>query len=190
MRSGLLLFIFLTDIKHLTAQVCFEPKTSYPAGINTSSLCTADFNGDGNMDVAAANKTGTVSILLGSGAGALGTATDFEVGYLPNSVCTSDFNDDSIPDLATANMGPWNASILFGDGTGGFTSGSPISANTPYTIVSADFNGDGFADLAIGTQFTVWISLGNGGGNFGNPVSYGTVLQLPALMLLTLFQIQ
>src|SRR4051812_3638295 len=116
MNSKLLLFILLFSINRLAAQMCFEPKTSYSAGINTSSLCYADFNGDGYMDVAAANKTGTVSILLGNGTGSLGTATDFEVGYLPNSVCTADFNSDSIPDLATANMGPWNASVLLGDG--------------------------------------------------------------------------
>src|SRR6476620_1258276 len=105
MNSRLLLLTLLTSITRLNAQMCFEPKTVHSAGINTSSICHADFNGDGNMDIAATNKSGTVSILLGDGTGDLGSATDFTVGYLPNSVCSADFNGDNNADLATTNLG-------------------------------------------------------------------------------------
>lgn len=173
MKSKLLLLSIFICVTTLKAQICFTPETGYSVGTNTSSICTADFNGDGSIDIAAANKTGTVSILLNDGAGGFGTASDFTVGYLANAICTADFNNDSIPDLATTNLGPWTVSAIPGDGSGGFGTGITFGANTPYAITSADFNGDGNADLAVGTQYSVLIALGFGTGFFGSTTAYG-----------------
>jgi hypothetical protein len=174
MMTRLLIFCFVINTATTYAQVCFDPKTSYPVAINTSAICSGDFNADGNIDVAAANKTGTVSILLNNGTGILGTAAGFEVGFLADAICSADFNGDGITDLATSNLGPWNVSVLLGDGTGNFITTTSFTANTPHSIASADFNADGNPDLAVGTQFTMLVALGNGDGTFGNPVSYGT----------------
>ncbi len=125
------------------------------------------------MDIAAANKTGSVSILLNDSAGGFGAATEFTVGFLPVSVCSADFNNDSIPDLATANLGPWTVTVIVGDGAGSFAADSEFAANTPNEVISSDFNGDGNADLAVTTSTRVLIALGNGVGGFSSPVSYG-----------------
>ena len=48
----------------------FLAQTTYPTGNNPIWIATGDFNGDGKLDLAAANESdNTVSILLGQGEG-------------------------------------------------------------------------------------------------------------------------
>src|SRR5687768_3363304 len=48
----------------------FTPAAGYPVGPGPESLLAADFNGDGRLDLAAANHSGnSVSVLLGNGDG-------------------------------------------------------------------------------------------------------------------------
>ena len=159
------------------AQVCFSPKTSFTSGIDPSSCCSADFNGDGIPDLAIADLSSgssNISLLLGNGSGGFGAATTFPVGPLPRSVCTADFNGDGKADLATTNIGPGNVSILLGDGAGGFTTVPGfITAiyNNNTSIISADLTGDGKADLVVTSGFNyVLVALGNGDGSFVAPV--------------------
>src|SRR5713101_8140523 len=44
----------------------FSPAVSYPVGANPQAVVTGDFNGDGRLDLAVANGSSTVSILLGN----------------------------------------------------------------------------------------------------------------------------
>ncbi|WP_375443160.1 DUF4114 domain-containing protein, partial [uncultured Nostoc sp.] len=72
-----------------------------------------DFNGDGKLDLAAANlNSNNVSVLLGNGTGGFGTATNFSVGTAPRSVTVGDFNGDGKLDLAAANLTSNNVSVL------------------------------------------------------------------------------
>lgn len=82
------------------AQVCFSARVKYQVGINPSSICHADFNGDSIEDLAIANRIGSVSILLGTGSGTFGAGHDFPSGVTPYSICSADFNNDSYMDLA------------------------------------------------------------------------------------------
>ncbi|MEO8151255.1 MAG: T9SS type A sorting domain-containing protein [Bacteroidia bacterium] len=154
------------------AQVCFNPKASYTADINSSSLCYADFNGDSIIDLAVANIASggsNVSILLGDGLGSFSAATNFPVGALPRSICSADFNGDDNADLATTNSGPGNVSILLGNGAGSFTAAAGFGTGiyNQSSICSADFNGDSIADLAITSDFNfVLVALGIGNGGF------------------------
>ena len=73
------------------------------------------------LDLAVANFfSNNVSILLGTGTGTFGNATNFAVGSFPNSVAVGDFNGDTRLDLAVAIFGSDNVSILLGTGTGTF----------------------------------------------------------------------
>jgi len=69
-----------------------------------ASVVIGDFNGDGHLDLATANKCiDTVAIFLGTGTGSFGSAMHFTVGRYPQSIVVGDFNGDGNPDLATTN---------------------------------------------------------------------------------------
>jgi hypothetical protein len=155
----------------------FTVVSSVPVGAWPYSLAVGDFNGDGKLDVAAANacyfgygtNCNTVNILLGDGAGGLTIASSPAKGSTPYSVAVGDFNRDGKLDLATANSGSNTVSILLGDGTGNFTlASSPASGARPYTVAVGDLNGDNNLDLVVANEQggNVSILLGDGAGNF------------------------
>ena len=153
-------------------------------GQPTMSLTPADFNGDGNLDLAAANTLNGVTpvVLLGYGHGAF-NAVPQRVEISAISSATGDFNGDGILDLVlggssiqeAGNGG--NGTLLLGHGDGTFTPGPFVVTNG--FIAVADFNGDGKLDLAVTDpkHNAVTILLGNGNGGFttaaGSPIPVG-----------------
>ena len=93
-------------------------------------MAVGDFNGDGQQDLAVANHTPIVSILLGDGAAHFGSPTSFPVGGTPYSIAVGDFNGDGEQDLAVANFNSNSVSILLGDGTGNFGGAINFGAGT------------------------------------------------------------
>ncbi|MEG5092807.1 DUF4347 domain-containing protein, partial [Microcoleus sp. B13-B4] len=151
-----------------------SPPSTFSVGNTPSSIAVGNFNSDTFLDLAVVNAnpqgTGSVSILLGNGAGSFGAATNFNVGAIPGSVVVGNFNADSLPDLAVANSLSNNVSIMLGNGTGGFGAATNFGAGqNPNAIATGDFNGDNFLDLATanGGSNSVSILLGNGTGGFG-----------------------
>ena len=142
-------------------------------------MLTADFNGDGIMDVAVLNPKG-IQVLLGQGGGAF----ESEYAYtLPGQqrtgyIQSGDFNHDGHLDLAfsvTGTMG--KVAILLGNGDGTFQ--SPIFSQilrNPGQFAVGDLNNDGNPDLAVQlvTGKKVAVLLGNGDGTF-QPTSLVTV---------------
>ena len=132
-------------------------------GQNLSSIVTADFNGDGKLDVAVTDQdSNAVLILLGNGDGTFGSPTTIAVGSLPTSIIGGDFNNDGKLDLVTANFGDSTVSLLLGHGDGTFAqdAGSPYAVGVgPFQIVAADFNGDGKLDLATTNSMDGTVSI-------------------------------
>jgi hypothetical protein len=146
------------------------------------SLTVADFNHDGNMDLAeTSGYDNQVFVYLGQGNGTFAAATGspITVGAFPQAVRTGDFNKDGLVDMAVANANDNTVSILLGNGDGTFApaTNSPVAVGGfPFFLAVADFNNDGSQDLAVGNQADskVSILLGNGDGTFtqaaGSPV--------------------
>jgi uncharacterized protein (TIGR03437 family) len=164
---------------------------TYPLPSAGTAILAADFNGDGNVDLAViqnpdASGQGSVAILLGHGDGTFGAAKSFPAGAgYPSSIAMGDFNGDGKLDLAVGNSPTTGlngtVAILLGKGDGTF--GAPKTYNVtqlPSSMVVADFNADGKLDLAVlnvaeGSD-QVQVFLGNGDGTFrpGTATSTGT----------------
>jgi hypothetical protein len=90
----------------------FAAAVNYGVGTNPSSVFSADFNGDGKMDLASANNgSSNVSIRLGSGNGTFTTAVNFSTPN-PGSIFSADFNNDGKMDLVTTYTSSDFVSVL------------------------------------------------------------------------------
>jgi uncharacterized protein (TIGR03437 family) len=152
------------------------PDSPLHTGQAAKGVTVADFNMDGNLDLAitydAANQVG---ILLGDGMGRFSPDPKgpFPTGQLPFAIVHGDFNGDGNVDLAVANWFVNTMTILLGDGTGGFASEPDItiaSGYTPGRIAVGDIDGDGTLDLVVpesnASAGNLLILLGDGKGGF------------------------
>ncbi|MGB6264190.1 MAG: FG-GAP-like repeat-containing protein [Candidatus Acidiferrales bacterium] len=151
-------------------------------GAYISAIASADFNHDGNLDLAFASQvSGQSPVVLGYGDGAFTPAGDLFTTGFPTALALGDFNNDGKLDAVVAAGGTQTypesgLAVSLGNGDGTFTSApnSPISLGTSLSAaVAADFNGDGKLDLAVtdSATNTVTILLGNGDGTFGPPAA-------------------
>lgn len=169
--------------------LAFLPAVDYPTGVNPQAVVSADFNNDGQLDLATANGgDNTVSVLLGDGQGGFAGASHLSVGSNPVSVSVGDFDRDGALDLAVANSGSYDVTILRGNGNGSFQAPSSVPIGTsPASVAVGDFDGDGLLDLGVvsnqpyssnyygyyysGNYSYANVLLGNGGGSFSTPAT-------------------
>jgi hypothetical protein len=118
------------------------------------SLAAADFNGDGNRDLAVSGASTGTSIFMGNGDG---TLTFQSIAYSSGggAIIAADFNKDGKSDLGVVDTFALNpvlnsVTILLGNGDGTFQAPSSYAVGAyPAAIVAGDFNGDSQPDLAI-----------------------------------------
>jgi 6-phosphogluconolactonase (cycloisomerase 2 family) len=156
----------------------FSSGSDVPVGMDPESVITADFNGDGNLDLAVTNgQSNTVSIRLGNGHGTFTSSSDIPVGNGPVGIVAGDLNGDGLLDLAVANSNDGTITILLGNGDGTFNTAGQVQVGAhPVQLAIGDFNADGKLDLAVSNfeDNTVSVLLGNGDGTFQNQVTYLT----------------
>ena len=146
----------------------FQNEIRLKAGDDPTAVATADFDGDGNVDLAVTSLTG-VSVLLGRGDGTFETPIEQFAGAAPADLVAGDFNGDAIFDLAVANAGSDDVSVLLGRGDGTFLVQTRLAVgDEPASIIAADFNNDGLLDLAVANRQSdnVSVLLGRTGGGF------------------------
>jgi hypothetical protein len=155
---------------------------------NAFGFASADFNRDGEDDIASASTDGNVAILLAAPFNLLGTFTaQTAVTTIaePRDVITDDFNTDGKLDIAVASSSA-GASLLrihTGVGNGTFNAGvdfdlGPSSAvNTNMVrLAKADFNEDGKMDVAniVADSDQMSVMMGTGTASFGAATTYAT----------------
>ena len=98
------------------------------------SVAAVDLNGDGNLDLAAANdafvgdhEVGGATVVMGKGDGTFHSATFYPCDSLASYVAVGDFNGDNKPDLVIANYGGTSVSILLNTGVVNFSPTTPLN---------------------------------------------------------------
>jgi len=173
-----------------TGPLTFAPPVLYAVGSVPHALLAGDFNGDGILDLAVANKfSSSISILIGQGTGGFGDGTfapavSYPTGGYPFQLVAGDFNGDGALDLATAINDTGGVSVLLGHVAGGHGDGT-FGPFVKYPLLSistgiamGDFNHDGVLDLVAteNSNHTIAVLLGHataghGDGTF-NPAAH------------------
>ncbi len=180
LRHAAVACLFLMLAQQFVWAAAFKGPATFPAHLGPTSIVVADFNGDGNLDIAIANRTSNdVSVLLGKGNGTFNPQVKYSAGAGtdPIAIAAADFNGDGKPDLVVADSGSKGVSVLMNTGTGTFTAPVKYSVgNLPSAIATGDLNGDGVADIAVTneTDGTVTVLINNGSGAFTTTHTYST----------------
>ena len=155
-----------------------------------SLIGVADFNGDGAVDLAAADTLNSaVYILLGNGSGSFTLKSTLFNGSGPTNIFTGDFNGDGHADILVQGTFGADATVYRGNGDGTFQTGTRYTG--PHNITSVllrDMNGDGRPDMVVtGFNNTIDILQGNADGTFATASSGGTSNGGPGASLLAVF---
>jgi hypothetical protein len=162
----------------------FKPPVYYNLGPRNqpTAIVSADFNGDGNLDLAVADfATGVINILLGQGNGIFTFSKSFSVPAFVSNLAVGDFNGDHKLDLAVVEYGGTGLSgmaIFLGNGDGTFKYKTFYQLGVEaLSAAVADFNGDGHLDFAVTNEGhngngNVMVFFGNGDGTFRKPTIY------------------
>jgi hypothetical protein len=140
----------------------------------------ADFDGDGNLDIASGSR-GSAGILFGDGAGGFRLATGPD-GRGAFGIARADLNGDGKLDLVVGSNA--NFVVMLGDGTGKFSAPATLTIPALSSLANpliADFNGDTKLDIAgldlshttPGGLERLQVFLGDGLGGFGSAISTG-----------------
>ncbi len=176
--TGQTLTLFLNDgtgngwIRHFSA-----------VGEGPVGIAASDFDGDGNLDVAAAVYLGNaVSVYYGDGAGSFPVRQDWGVGLAPNDLAIGDLDGDSKPDIVATSSQLSQTDFQVVRNLGGRV----FYARRDFDVIGnaegfavADFDGDGNRDVLVAVYQSnndnLKLIRGNGDGTMSDPVLVETI---------------
>ena len=119
---------------------------SLNGGLYAAALCAGDWDGDGDVDLAAGNKYNLIT-LVNDGAASFTNGPSVSMGYYVKAIATADLDGDGDLDLAATSGGSSVIRMLANNGNGqfGLTASVPATSQC-YAVLLVDTNGDGFDD--------------------------------------------
>ncbi|WP_437859489.1 FG-GAP repeat domain-containing protein [Sorangium sp. So ce363] len=146
-----------------------EPVWALPPRDYYAAAVVADFNEDGDPDVAA--EVWGLSLAEGGPGATFLPVVEIDPA---SALClaTADFDGDGHQDLASG--GASDVTIFLGDGAGGFVAAATVPADSPVALAVGDFDADGNEDLAAAhwDQGKVSVWLGDGAGGLDSPTFF------------------
>lgn len=143
-----------------------------------------DLNGDGNLDMVAANggaiggpnSAGSITVRLGNGDGTFAAPVVYATnGQFTRFLDLGDVNGDGKLDVVASNDDSNTVSLLLGNGNGTFNAATTYAVHTdPEGVAVRDINGDGRADVVV-SHFTtndIAVLLGQTNGTLGTPAFF------------------
>jgi hypothetical protein len=122
-----------------------------------------DFDGDGHIDIIAANRTGQVNILRNDGRGRFSRIDPVSIGIrhqAGDGITMADVTNDGQLDMLLASAGEAHLYLNNGDGT--FTWSQSFSDTRGYMGGFADLDHNGFVDLVFAGDHKVYLNDGTG----------------------------
>lgn len=148
----------------------FAPQVQFAAGLQPLSTATADFDGDGRLDIVAGSfSTHSVIVLRNVCTPGSITSSSFETGLeiaagtYPYAVAVGDFDGDGRPDIVAADWGADSVSVLRNTTFGTNISFAPpvhfSVGEKPYYLAVGDIDGDGRPDIVTADHVSSTISV-------------------------------
>jgi hypothetical protein len=156
----------------------YQNPTPYYNNTGAYGTVAADFNGDGNPDLAVAQfNAGTIAIYLGTATGVFPSApsSTLTAGNSPRFCAVADFNNDGALDLACTNKTDGTVSVFLGVGNGTFSAQSVVTTLANNQAIAAGVLGSGSTNPSFITcnrsSTACAVYVGNGSGGFASGVA-------------------
>ncbi len=167
--------------------VSFAPRMEFAVGESPESACLFDFDLDGKLDIAVANKDGnTFSILQNTNSDinsvSFASKVDFATGSEPFSIFPAHFDDDGLADLVVANYTGNSISVYRN-----ISVGNSISFDTrvdfnaqvrPISVTAGYFDDDDLADIVVVNQGSNSLSVFRNESSESDPIDFGVRMDL------------
>lgn len=131
------------------AQGGLDAPVQYSAGAAAISVAIADFNGDGQKDIAVGKKTLGIRVFW-NGQGTFNTFTDYDTQNA-YKICAGDFNHDGLADVAGVGFSASQVDVFTQLSSGGlaFSARYPATYGGNNNVAAGEMNGDGWTDIIV-----------------------------------------